>query len=207
MKEKLFDFPVQSNTSYVRIFPDRTGPFGQVTVCMRFRSNLTREYSLFSLSTRSKDNAFLLFYYPGVRNQFSLSVNNEDQYFDLQGNNFTQWTSICATWDSSIWGLFVDGKYYKVNKIWNVKIRGDPIIILGQEQDSHGGDFRDPQSFLGEMTDVNMWDKALADENMMDYFADNEMNGNVINWKALNYTLHGEVTIKPYVDPYPCVQV
>ncbi|XP_075137745.1 serum amyloid P-component-like [Leptodactylus fuscus] len=206
MREKLFAFPVKSSTSYVRISPDHNGPFREASVCMRFHSDLTWGYSLFSWSTKTNVNSFLIYYYPGSGNQFYQEVYGYNHRYYLQ-DNITEWTSMCVTWDSSVWGLFIDGKYYKVNMKTDVEISGDPIVIIGQWQISHGGGFYASWSFAGEMTDVNMWDKALTDENMMDYFADNEMSGNVINWKALNYTLHGDVTIKPYVDPYPCVHV
>ncbi|XP_075137180.1 C-reactive protein-like [Leptodactylus fuscus] len=208
MKEKLFAFPKDSLTSYVQIHPERTGPFWESTICMRLHSSLmTRSFVFFSMSTKTNVDSIVLSYYPGSRNRFLQVVDYKHQYYDLKDKDFTEWTSMCVTWDSSVWGLFIDGKYYKVNKTSNVEISGDPIIIIGQWQESYGGVDSAFRSFVGEMTDVNMWDKALTDENMMDYFADNEMNGNVINWKALNYTLHGVVTIKPYVDPYPCVPI
>ncbi|KAM3918962.1 serum amyloid P-component-like [Leptodactylus fuscus] len=207
MREKLLAFPVESSTSYVRISPDRIDQYSEASICMRFHSNLTRQYSLFSMSTQSKVKAFALYYDPESNNEFLLSVSDSSQVYTLQGNDFTQWTSLCATWNSSVWGLFINGKYYKSDLVPNVRISGDPCIVIGQAQNKHCGGFNELESFVGEMTDINMWDKALTDENMMDYFADNEMSGNVINWKALNYTLHGEVTIKPYVDPYPCVEV
>ncbi|XP_075137179.1 serum amyloid P-component-like [Leptodactylus fuscus] len=207
MKEKLFAFPKDSPTSYVQIHPECTGPFWESTICMRLHLSLmTQSCVLFSMSTKTNVNSIVLFYYPGLRNRFQQVVDYKHQYYDLKDKDFTEWTSMCVTWDSSVWGLFIDGKYYKVNKTSNVEISGDPIINIGQWQSQYRG-FYTSLSFVGEMTDVNMWDKALTDANMMDYFADNEMNGNVINWKALNYTLHGEVTIKPYVDPYPCVPI
>ncbi|KAG9480854.1 hypothetical protein GDO78_010235 [Eleutherodactylus coqui] len=205
MKDKLFAFPKESSTSYVELLSDLLGPFGEAAVCLRFRSNLTRGYSLFSLSTRDGHNTFLLYYYPGTRNQIQLWVDHTYQDYKLHGNDFTQWTSICASWSSSIWAVWIDGTPYKEDGVPNVKISGVPVIIIGQKQTSHGGGFKASESFVGEITDINMWDKALTDENMMDYFAANEMSGNVINWNALNYNLIGEVKKRPYVDPYPCV--
>ncbi|XP_073493821.1 C-reactive protein-like [Phyllobates terribilis] len=208
MKDKLFAFPKKSSTSYVQLLPEYPGPFREVTVCMRFHSNLTREYSLFSLATRGRPNAFLLFYYPGPRNQFLLSVDNKDEYYDLQGNDFTEWTSVCATWNSSTLVVWIDGTKYNINaKQKDVQIRADPIIIIGQDQDSYGGRFAASQSFVGEITDINMWNKTLTDENIMDYFAADEMSGNIINWSALNFKVFEDVDIQPYVDPYPCVPI
>ncbi|KAM4012940.1 C-reactive protein-like [Anomaloglossus baeobatrachus] len=206
MKDKLFAFPKESSTSYVWLLPEYLGPFSEATVCMRFHSNLTREYSLFSLATWRKENAFLLHYYPGKRNQFLLSVDNQDHFYDLQGNNFTEWTSICATWNSSTLVLWIDGTKYTKNGKWDdVNITAEPLIRIGEKPYIYGGNFND--SFVGEITDLNMWNKTLTDENIMDYFAADEMSGNIINWNALYYVTSQDVSIKPYVDPYPCIPV
>ncbi|XP_069820897.1 serum amyloid P-component-like [Dendropsophus ebraccatus] len=207
MMEKLFAFPKESSTSYVRLYPELSGPFVEATVCMRFRSDLTRRYSLFSLATPKKYNDFLLFYYDTTYNQSSLWVSDKEQLYDVQGHNFTEWTSICATWSSKAQAVWIDGRKYNNNNIENGEISAGPIIIIGQEQDSYGGKFSEWKSFVGEMTDLNMWDKALTDDNVIDYFAGNEVSGNVINWKALTYTSYGDVSIRPYVDPYPCIPV
>ncbi|XP_069819665.1 serum amyloid P-component-like [Dendropsophus ebraccatus] len=204
--EKLFAFPKESKTSHVWLYPKLPGPFVEATVCMRFHSDLTRNYSLFSLATQHKKNSLRLFYDPGS-NQLLLSVINTPQSYNLQGNDFTEWTSICATWSSTAQAVWIDGKKYNKKGVKNVEISADPIIIIGQEQDAYGGGFQKSQSFVGEMTDVNMWDKALTDDNVIDYFAGNEVSGNIINWKDLHYNLTGDVTIRPYVDPYPCEPV
>ncbi|KAG8544508.1 hypothetical protein GDO81_022365 [Engystomops pustulosus] len=113
-------------------------------------------------------------------------------------------TILCLSWRSSGSVLFINGKTYKDDKTLDRKISEYPTIIIGQLQQSHGGGFSKSFSFVGEMTDVNMWDKALTDEDMMDYFADEEMSGNIIDWKALKFTGFGNVDILPYSDPYPC---
>lgn len=38
-------------------------------------------------------------------------------------------------------------------------IYGDGILILGQDQDSFGGDFTEP--FFGNITDLNVWNVSL----------------------------------------------
>lgn len=41
----------------------------------------------------------------------------------------------------------------------NRDIYGDGILILGQDQDSFGGDFTEP--FFGNITDLNVWNISL----------------------------------------------
>ncbi|XP_069820898.1 C-reactive protein-like [Dendropsophus ebraccatus] len=206
MMEKLFAFRKRSTTSYVRLYAELSGPFVEATVCMRFHSNLTQSYCIFSLATPTKHDGFLLYYYP-ESNALNFYVSNTHLGYDLQDNNFTEWTSICATWSSTARAVWVDGKKYSGSGTPNKDISADPIIILGQQQDTYGGGFQLQDSIVGEMTDVNMWDKALTDDNVIDYFAGNEVSRNVINWKDLRYNLTGDVSIRPYVDPYPCEPV
>ena len=40
-------------------------------------------------------------------------------------------------------------------------IRGGGALVLGQEQDSVGGSFQSFQSFIGEMTGVNIWNHVI----------------------------------------------
>lgn len=40
-------------------------------------------------------------------------------------------------------------------------IRGAGSLVLGQEQDGVGGGFYAPQSFVGGMTGVNIWDRVI----------------------------------------------
>ena len=42
-------------------------------------------------------------------------------------------------------------------------IRPGGALVLGQEQDSIGGRFEASQSFIGELTDVNIWDHAIKE--------------------------------------------
>ena len=40
-------------------------------------------------------------------------------------------------------------------------IPGAGSLVLGQEQDSEGGGFDKSQSFVGEMTGVNIWNRVI----------------------------------------------
>ena len=40
-------------------------------------------------------------------------------------------------------------------------MRGAGSLVSGQEQDSEGGGFSEPQSFVGEMTGVNIWNRVM----------------------------------------------
>ncbi|KAG8575327.1 hypothetical protein GDO81_009520 [Engystomops pustulosus] len=202
MRGKLLVFTEES--LFVLIFPDHEGPFTEGTVCMRFRSDLTRPYSLFSVTTVNT-STFHLYSYLKASNEPLLTVSNHEEYYHFPGKNFSEWTSVCATWRPSVWGLFVNEKKYERENASNVHMDGDHYFFIGD--DFFGKGFHEVEPFVGEMTDVNMWDKALTDEDMMDYFADEEMSGNIIDWKALDFRPFGNVSIEDYNDPYPCMAI
>ena len=75
-------------------------------------------------------------------------------------------------------------------------IRGSGLLVLGQEQDLVGGTFDARQSFIGEMTGVNIWDHVVKDQEI------NRMSkscltgvGNVFQWSDFKAHLKGSVKI------------
>ncbi|KAM4662737.1 mucosal pentraxin-like [Discoglossus pictus] len=210
MDGQVFLFHKQSNTSYVRLIPEKDGPFDAITVCMKSYTDLGRSYSLFSLNTPSKDNDFLLFPYPYPEEKISVSVGSKDFYFHLREKDIREWRNTCVTWESStgLLVLWINGKPYPqtvFQKGYNINAK--PIIIIGQEQDSYGKGFDIGQSFIGEITDVHMWDAVLSYKEMSDFLINKYVFGNVINWFSLKYEKVGDVSIAPYRCPVtynPC---
>ena len=39
---------------------------------------------------------------------------------------------------------------------------GDGVLVLGQEQDDKGGAFSANEAFVGNMTQLNVWDRTLS---------------------------------------------
>ncbi|KAE8587865.1 hypothetical protein XENTR_v10022156, partial [Xenopus tropicalis] len=198
MSGKVFFIPKESATSYVRLIPMRNGPFASLTVCLKSYTALKRPYSLFSLATPNKDNDFLLF--QDNNNRFSVSIGNQDVFLNIPSTAVVR--SICASWDSLTGDMvvWVNGNPYPRNIFMKgYKVNANPIIIIGQEQDSYGGKFEAAQSLVGEISDVHMWDRVLTSQELMDVLYNRGMVGNVINWQKLNYQTKGEVIILPQV--------
>jgi hypothetical protein len=78
-------------------------------------------------------------------------------------------------------------------------VKTHPKIVLGQEQDSYGGNFDVSQSFVGEIGDLYMWDSVLSPQEILLVYQGSTFNPNVLNWRALNYEVKGYVVIKPLV--------
>uniref|UniRef100_A0AAV2MH22 Pentraxin (PTX) domain-containing protein n=1 Tax=Knipowitschia caucasica TaxID=637954 RepID=A0AAV2MH22_KNICA len=105
-----------------------------------------------------------------------------------------KWHSICTTWDwsSGLLQLWLNGQ-----PLTKKYINGNAIIVLGQEQDSHGGGFDIKQSFQGMLTDVHMWNYVLSTCEIQSYMKDQFYTpGNVVTWKALDFAITGNVQIE-----------
>ncbi|KAK6480567.1 serum amyloid P-component-like [Huso huso] len=206
LQGKVFSFPEDSDTAYVKLTTDKEEPLQAVTVCLRYISDLTRALTLFSLATPSEDNAFLLFKQKPGLYQSHVGPKVIDFTEVLEEKGLPGWVHVCVTWESSsgIAQLWINGKG-SVRKGLNRgrSLHGKPSVVLGQEQDSYGGTFDKSQSFVGQISDLHMWDRALSPceicaANEGSYF----QPGNVLNWAALQYTMHGYVLLEKMVPTY-----
>ncbi|MEQ2173259.1 hypothetical protein GOODEAATRI_030146, partial [Goodea atripinnis] len=167
-----------------------------VTVCLRFFTDLSRAYSLLSLATPISDNNFLI--YKEVPDTLELYVSNNKAAFLGLDNKLNVWHSVCLTWDSEsgIGQLWFDGTS-SVRKFLSGSEISQPLVILGQEQDSYGGGFDSQQSFVGMMSDIYLWDYVLSPCEIQRYVDNlNFTPGNVLNWMALTCDITEGVLIE-----------
>ena len=75
-------------------------------------------------------------------------------------------------------------------------IRAGGALVLGQDQDSQGGSFDAKQSFIGEMTGVNIWDHVIKDQEIARMSKSCLTGvGNVFQWRDFKAHLKGSVQI------------
>jgi len=68
--------------------------------------------------------------------------------------------------------------------------------VLGLEQDSEGGFFKANQSFIGEMTGVNIWDHVIKSQEIMRMSKSRLTGeGNVFQWRDFKAHVKGSVKI------------
>ncbi|XP_034554097.1 C-reactive protein-like isoform X2 [Notolabrus celidotus] len=194
---KVFVFPKETNRDHVKLLTSRV-KLNSLTVCMRFKTDLSRNYGLFSLATPSISNNFVLFKPStgGVMRVHALDGGTDFLSLSFSPNT---WHSMCATWrsDNGLAQLWVNGKPTIKRFIKAGVINGAPITILGQEQDSYGGGFDATQSFLGMITKLHMWDYVLSDAEIKRYVDDTQFTpGNIFNWRALDFQVVGDVFVE-----------
>ncbi|KAL4641349.1 mucosal pentraxin-like [Arapaima gigas] len=198
LQGKVFTFPVQSSTSYVKVTPDVAKDFSTFTVCLRFFSDVRRPQSVLSLAALSHINGYGL--YTPSTDSYGIDVCDATVFFWGLPVQLNEWVSLCGTWDSGtgLAQLWVNDKpsSRKVLSAGKV-ISGKVSIILGQEQDTLGGGFDFDQSFMGQLTDVHMWDSVLSPCEIRQYLSKSTFSpGNVINWRRMDYTKHGTVFVE-----------
>ncbi|XP_042345071.1 serum amyloid P-component-like [Plectropomus leopardus] len=195
---KMFTFPLQSNTARVQMTTTKQ-EFDAVTICHRSFTDLKRDHILFSLSTPSNANGFLIFW-DEANKELEPHIKDKKTEFAGQDYKLNTWHSICTTWDSTtgLVQLWFDGKP-SIRKYVSsgAGIRGSTIILIGQEQDSHGGGFDSKQSFVGMMSDIHMWDYVLSPCEIQKYTDElNFTSGNVLNWSALEFQIIERVRLE-----------
>ncbi|KAF3839811.1 hypothetical protein F7725_018528 [Dissostichus mawsoni] len=147
---QMFTFPQETNSAHVRLTTSRQ-VLSAVTVCFRSFSDLRREITLFSLSTPSAANDFTIFKLAAT-DEFHIWIRNTYMSFIVQDYKLNTWHSLCCTWDSGsgLSQMWLDGQPSSRRFINSgSSISGPIIIVLGQDQDSHGGGFDIAQSFVG----------------------------------------------------------
>ena len=116
------------------------------------------------------------------------------------------WHHICFTWENTAgsWQLYKDGKRESQGSGLSVGhvIPGGGAMVLGQEQDSEGGGFQSYQSFIGELSGVNVWDYVISSDEIsqMSNVCTAE-EGNVITWFDFRSGIRGNVQI---IEPSSC---
>ncbi|XP_066450705.1 jeltraxin-like [Eleutherodactylus coqui] len=173
-------FPKESVTDYVILKPAVEQALKQLTVCLRSYSDLQRVHDLFSLATPGKDNTFLFGLQPPKL--CSVFINEEKFTFEVDPE-VLDWKQTCVAWDSEtgLLQLWINGKRYPRR----VSTSRSPIVpqmsvILGQDQDTFGGGFQASQCFVGEMSDVNMWDYILDTDTISNSYL--SVSGNIFSW-------------------------
>ena len=112
-----------------------------------------------------------------------------------------KWHAICCVW------LSHNGQY-RIYKDANVVVeengycQGQTILaggtwVVGQDQDSVGGRFDANQMLLGEIADVNMWDKELSYPDIQEFSKSCQckLRGNVKSWNNFTDAVRGNVRI------------
>ncbi|KAF8785451.1 Neuronal pentraxin receptor like protein [Argiope bruennichi] len=113
-------------------------------------------------------------------------------------NNDANWHHYAVTWEKKEgkWSFFVDGKSVvsgahvgRGRYIW------PGFFVLGQEQDSLGGTFSISEAFAGDITEFNVWNYAMSQNEIASISSSCGRAGNVVSWWSVSYYVHGSVVV------------
>ncbi|XP_078612213.1 uncharacterized protein LOC144882380 isoform X2 [Branchiostoma floridae x Branchiostoma japonicum] len=170
------------------------------TLCVHMRSNMSssNQISLVSYAVEEHHNELLLF----VNGGFKLYIQSHTHMADpaIWDN---EWHTLCTTWRSSdgAWQLYADGVLAASGSGFNVggRVRRGGTWILGQDQDVVGGGFKAEQAFIGELSEVNLWDRVLSPAEIgADWSAFCNYHGNMVDWETTSTAIFGETSRTEY---------
>ncbi|KAJ0003750.1 hypothetical protein NQD34_008848 [Periophthalmus magnuspinnatus] len=205
--EKMFTFPEETNMTYVKVNASAED-LAAITICLRTFTDLTRAYSLFSLSTPSSVNEILLYKQAQAKNKFVVQVGDGVAAFVGQNYDYynyyylNKWQSICTTWDAEtgLVQLWINGKASSRKFVSHSNITGNFTVVLGQDQNPEEGRLHRSRSFVGMMRDIQMWNYVHSEMTILNYHRNDRRispKGNVFDWQYLDFDIIGNVVVEP----------
>ncbi|XP_058476568.1 C-reactive protein-like [Solea solea] len=197
LSHKVLVFPYETDFSFVALVPQKELELRAFTLCMRVATELPEERQIILFAYRTADYDELNVWRE-KDGRVSFYMRGDGVFFHLPPLT-TFRTSLCLTWDShtGLSAFWVEGKRstYQVYKPGHT-IRPKGSILLGQDPDKHLGDLEAIQSFVGEMTDLNMWDFVLSKSAIHAWNNGHQgPKGNIFDWATIEYELHGNVMV------------
>ncbi|XP_040268197.1 C-reactive protein-like [Bufo bufo] len=198
-----FLFSKTTNTDRVILKPIITEPLRSITVCLQSYTDLTQRDSLFKLQNQ---NVFPFHLYQ-VSNIYNIKIDRDQVSFRNSGESM-ELRLICVSWESSngVIHFVVNGKLFprKVLKPGFSIVPGFTAVLGHNLAVSDAGFGVGGPSYVGEITNVHMWDQALHPSEMQSMYFNNCRNcsGNVINWESVDYKIYGDILLyRPSMKP------
>ncbi|XP_074555287.1 sushi, von Willebrand factor type A, EGF and pentraxin domain-containing protein 1 [Halichoeres trimaculatus] len=189
------DFEVSGIHGYV-MMDGVMPPLTEITCTFWMKSSDTTNYGTpVSYAVEGSDNAFLLIDYNG----WVLYVNGKERITDCPAVNTGLWYHIGVSWRSwdGDWRIYINGKPSDGGKGLSVgtTIPGGGALVLGQDQDQRGDGFNPVESFVGSISQLNIWDRVLTPQQIKVLSSSCPAShvthrGNVLAWPDF---LNGEV--------------
>ncbi|EDO34151.1 predicted protein, partial [Nematostella vectensis] len=136
----------------------------------------------------------------------NLFINDEATYLGVDVlDGF--WHHVAVTWSSAsgTWKAYIDGRLVRSSsspfQIGQV-IRGGGVMLVGQEQDELGGGFNAEESFVGDLSQVNVWSRVLSDNEIFTLAYSCVDKGDVVAWADFRERMAGAYTVTP--TSYAC---
>ncbi|XP_041856500.1 adhesion G-protein coupled receptor D2 isoform X3 [Melanotaenia boesemani] len=160
------NFPKESREGFAHVNISLPA-LSSISVCVRVQwdPEWNEVSTIFSYAAPVFTNEFQLRGQVDVQGRILLALIIHGKHLPYKASfpNNGEWHHICVTWrrNSNQWAIYVDGDKKDMGSGSDTyrDIYRDGILILGQDQDSFGGNFTEP--FFGNITDLNVWNMSL----------------------------------------------
>ncbi|XP_072130655.1 adhesion G protein-coupled receptor D2 [Mobula birostris] len=164
----ILTFSTKTDTKYAKLlrqFPQ----MHSVTICaqVQFDSSYVGVSTVFSYSIPSFINEFQLRanIVHDQQIQLALLVHGVHTPYSQAVKNDGRWHHVCLSWTShgGSWAIAADGSVTASGDHLYISedIGAGGVFIIGQEQDTFGGSFKKDESFIGNITQLHIWDRLL----------------------------------------------
>uniref|UniRef100_A0AAY4AP58 Pentraxin (PTX) domain-containing protein n=2 Tax=Denticeps clupeoides TaxID=299321 RepID=A0AAY4AP58_9TELE len=184
--------PTRTRTMYGLV----TRPVPQLhafTVCLWLRPTQGYIGTPLSYAVPSQPNELVIL--EGKHRSVELLINDKVTTLPL---NLTlgSWQHICVTWNNKggTWRTYQGGKLKGEGKSMSSGhvIRPGGVLILGQEQDTLGGGFDASQAMVGDLSQLNLWDRVLRSSEVSAVaHCSHGVLGNVVPWTEQDLEVFG----------------
>ncbi|XP_069842086.1 adhesion G protein-coupled receptor D2 [Dendropsophus ebraccatus] len=165
-------FEHRTDTKYAKLmakFPS----FHEITVCahIQWASTSKDPETVFSYAVETFTNEFQL---RGMDDngsvKFAIIIHGHHSGYSSLFSNDGQWHHICLTWQrrNGTINLYAEGEWktsFKISASEDIIMGG--IFIVGQDQDSYGGTFKENEAFSGNITGLDVWAKVLSEDQIL----------------------------------------
>lgn len=200
----LLDFPMRTNYMFGRMKRSVVSELFALTLCLRIKPGAGPGLGTpFSYAVPGQTNELVLIEWGSNPMQLLLHDKAVEMPVSLVDGD---WHHICVTWATrdGVWGVFQDGQKRGGGQDlspWQA-VRPGGVFILGQEQDEVGGHFDVTQSFMGQMSDLQLWSRVLTPAEIQSQAScTGRLKGDVLTWTQEAVELHGGLA---ELDHDPC---
>ncbi|KAL9972258.1 hypothetical protein ACROYT_G018534 [Oculina patagonica] len=114
--------------------------------------------------------------------------------------DYGKWNHICFTWSNTNgdYKFYKDGVVVGSGTGFNVggTISSGGVSVIGHDQDTLGGGFEERESFVGEVTEVNVWGVVLSESDIVAQASNCHVTQGSVNWwSQFKDSVHGGVVV------------
>ncbi|XP_053112213.1 uncharacterized protein LOC128327440 [Hemicordylus capensis] len=203
LQGRTLNFPNESKSSFAVLSPLQPLNLMEFTLCLRVVVEHLDEGKIIIFSYHSQDDELRIL--RERAGQFGLHMGGQSVTFALPDLS-TLGSHLCVTWESEfgLTAFWMNGKR-SVRKVHNVGhiLQPGGTVMLGQNQGAEDMPEQQKWRFVGEITDLYMWDYVLKSHDIQAVFQSHQFpSGNIFDWKILSYKIIGNVMVLPKDNDY-----